>query len=119
MVIETIASLIALRSYEQMTNQPLLDPHTIHEVQMMVRDLIKDKVCELESQATQFANDMPAYAKQIRHAARELDNMQLQTFLLLHDIWDDACTSMIAEHHTTITRPSLPQITPLSSVEIV
>ena len=102
-----------------MTNQPLLDPHTIHEVQMMVRDLIKDKVCELESQAAETAIGMTNYSKQLAHAARELDSIQLEIFLLLHDIWDDACTSMIAEHHTTITRPSLPQITPLSSVEIV
>ena len=96
-----------------------LDPHTVIEIQMMVRDLIKDKVCELESQAAETATGMTNYSKQLAHAARELDSIQLSIFLLLHDIWDDACTSMIAEHHTTITRPSLPQITPLSSVEIV
>lgn len=85
----------------------------------MVRDLMKSKVCELESDAAELAADMPAYSKQLMHAARELDAMQLQTFLLLHDVWDAACTSMVAEVKGQIDKPELPDLTPTVPCEVV
>ena len=94
--------------------QTALDPHTIHTVQMMVRDLIKDKVCELESQASEVAADMPHYSKQLAHAARELDHIQLSVFLFLVDVWNES-----TEQQLRITRPQLPQVTPLSQTEVV
>ena len=102
-----------------MTNQLVLDPHTVHEVQMMIRDLMKNKVCELESQAAEVAEQMPAYSKQLMHAAREMDAMQLQTFLLLHDVWDAACTSRVVEAKGVVEKPALPNLTPLFPVEVV
>ena len=99
--------------------QTLLDPHTVHEVQMMVRDLLKDKVCELESQAAEVAEQMPAYSKQLLHAAREVDNMQLQTFLLLHDVWDASCESVLVEMKGRIDRPELPDLTPTVPCQVV
>ncbi|MDB4336928.1 hypothetical protein OAA10_00285 [bacterium] len=103
-----------------MTQPTVLDPHSIHEVQMMIRDLMKDRVCSLESEAALLADDMPAYSKQLMHAAREIDNMQLSVFLLLHDVWDAACTQRCqVAQQPSINRPSLPQITPLSNVDVV
>ena len=99
--------------------QTLLDPHTVHECQMMIREIIKDRVCSLESEAALIADDMPAYSKQLNHAARELDAMQLQTFLLLHDVWDAACTSMVTEVKGVVEKPSLPNLTPVCPVEVV
>lgn len=85
----------------------------------MVRDLIKNRVCELESQAMKVADASPTYSKQLMHAAREMDSMQLQVFLLLSKVWDDSCSSVIAELEGHVATPSLPQLTPLSKAEVV
>lgn len=104
---------------KQMTNQQL-HPHTIIEVQTMVRELIKNKVCELESQSDDaHANGFNEQARQIVHAARELQFMQHQIFMLLHEVWDESCTTVIAEHEGHIATPQLPQVTPVSPVEVI
>ena len=101
-----------------MIKQPL-DPHTIFEVQSIVRDLMKDKVCSLESQSDETASVMPTYSKQLLHAAREMNQMQLEVFLLLHQVWDEACTALAAEHRGHIETPELPELAPVSPVEVV
>ena len=97
----------------------MLDPHTIVELQSMIRDLIKSKVCELESQAAEVATEMPAYSKQLLHSAREMHAMQLEVFFLTNTVWNDSCEEVMVELKARIDKPELPDLTPVVPVQVV
>ena len=90
--------------------QPL-DSHTIIEIQSMISDLLANKVCELESDASEAT---PTKSKQLECAATQMDFMKREIFLLLHEVWDQSIEEQLRIH-----RPTLPEITPLSKVEVV
>ena len=81
----------------------------------MVCDLLKDKVCQMESDAAEAsAADRHHRAELLLATAHELQFIQREVFLLLHEVWDESI-----EHQLKITRPTLPVVTPLHDVEIV
>ena len=98
-----------------MTQSTRLDSHTITEVQSMVCDLLKNKVCQMESDAADAsAADRHQRAELLMATAHELQFVQREVFLMLHEVWDQSI-----EQYLSITRPQLPQVTPLSKVEVV
>lgn len=98
-----------------MAQSTQLHSHTIVEVQSMVCDLLKDKVCQMESDAADAsAADRHHRAELLMATAHELQFIQREVFLLLHEVWDESI-----EHQLRVTRPELPQVTPLSQTEVV
>ena len=98
-----------------MAQSTQLHSHTIVEVQSMVCDLLKNKVCQMESDAADAsAADRHHRAELLMATAHELQFIQREVFLLLHEVWDQSI-----EQHLSITRPQLPQVTPLSQTEVV
>ncbi len=92
-----------------------LDSHTIAEVQSMVCDLLRNKVCQLESHAADAsAADRHHRAELLTATAHELEFIQREVFLMLHEVWDQS-----VEQYLSINRPQLPQVTPLSQTEVV
>ena len=98
-----------------MNQSTQLHSHTIAEVQSMVCDLLKNRVCQMESDAADAsAADRHHRAELLMATAHELDFIKREVFLLLHEVWDESI-----EQQIRITRPQLPQVTPLSQTEVV
>lgn len=100
----------------QMTSSTELDLHTINTLQTMTKDLIRAKVQELEQQA--FDADGQGYfdfAKQLKHAARELDFISyevssLHTELFLEELNRRTNSSMpIVSNQQDVKLPDLSQ----------
>ena len=99
-----------------MTSSTELDLHTINTLQTMSKDLIRSKVQELEQQA--FDADSQGYfefAKQLKHAARELDFISYQvsslhTELFLEELNRRSNSSMpIVSNQQDVKLPNLSQ----------
>ena len=88
----------------------LLDLATINAVEVVLQNKVKDRVCKLESEEqVAVDNDCHAYAKQLRHAARELEFFR-------HDL-SSALTELFLEvlRQQELLRPA-PSV---ASVEVI
>ena len=99
-----------------------MDLQTINELELVIKSEFKSRVCELEQQCRDAeAKDLHSYARELRHAAREVEIFGHRVSSVFTAVFIDQLDRMtpVAELQPPIKKPSLPSIRPVLNAELV
>lgn len=90
---------------------PPIDLNSLVQLQKLIDDFLKDRVCHLENDAARMTDiEFHESARQLSHAARELNFTRRDLWMLLNNLFLDGLEEWVVESAGSISKPSLPQI---------
>lgn len=104
------------------TSSPVVaDLSSINELQSVIDSVIKSKVCELEMDAMNASEQgFHDQSKQIKHAAREVELLRWKVHSTFSAVFMDSLDAMFPSLKSEkVASVELPNLTPLSPVEVV